>query len=62
MVFQRRGPWVLSRRAHRHRRNKYASLMEKQHWGSLDKVAKGNEVWKIFQTKGNDGVENRTIF
>jgi len=36
--------------------------MEKQHWGSLKRVAKGNEVWEIFQTNDNDGVEKTTIF
>ena len=53
---------MIWRRAHRHCINKSASLMEKKHWGLLDRVTKGNEVWKIFQTKGNDAVEKKMIF
>ena len=53
---------MLWRKAHKHSIKKSANLMEKQHWGSLERVTKGNEVWKIFETNGNDGVEKTTIF
>ena len=53
---------MLWRRAHRKCRKKSASLMEKQDWGSLNRVTKGNEVWKSFQTNDNNGVEKTMIF
>jgi len=59
---QRKGPWVLWRKAHKHFREKSTSLMEKKHWGLLERITKENEVWKSCQTKGNDGVEQTMIF